>query len=59
MFTVKATYRGETRKFTFTDTYAFPSFFQLYNQVSNSRRLRKLVGGAYLVLTALPCLSPS
>ncbi|KAK0246436.1 hypothetical protein EDD85DRAFT_57368 [Armillaria nabsnona] len=33
MFTVKATYRGETRKFTFTDTYAFPSFFQLYNQL--------------------------
>ncbi|KAK0481541.1 hypothetical protein IW261DRAFT_1471201 [Armillaria novae-zelandiae] len=33
MFTVKATYRGETRKFTFTDTYAFPSFLQLYNQL--------------------------
>ncbi|KAK0208907.1 hypothetical protein DFS33DRAFT_1306348 [Desarmillaria ectypa] len=33
MFTVKATYRGETRKFTFTDTYAFPSFIQLYNQL--------------------------
>ncbi|KAK0199026.1 hypothetical protein F5146DRAFT_919527 [Armillaria mellea] len=33
MFTVKATYRGETRKFTFTDTHVFPSFLQLYNQL--------------------------
>ncbi|KAK0466362.1 uncharacterized protein EV420DRAFT_1261217 [Desarmillaria tabescens] len=33
MFTVKATYRGETRKFTFADTHAFPSFLQLYNQL--------------------------
>lgn len=32
MFTVKATYHGEIRKFTFPDN-SFPSFDQLCNQV--------------------------
>ena len=32
-FTVKATYRSETRKFSFSDS-AFPSYDQLYSQVS-------------------------
>lgn len=34
MFTVKATYRNETRKFTFPDSSQFPSFEELYDQVS-------------------------
>ncbi|KAF9270698.1 hypothetical protein L218DRAFT_983139 [Marasmius fiardii PR-910] len=33
MFTVKATYRGETRKFTFSDSTVFPSFHQIYLQL--------------------------
>ncbi|KAL0567721.1 hypothetical protein V5O48_014273 [Marasmius crinis-equi] len=33
MFTVKATYRGETRKFTFSDSSVFPSFPQIYHQL--------------------------
>ncbi|KAG7099701.1 hypothetical protein E1B28_001521 [Marasmius oreades] len=33
MFTVKATYRGETRKFTFPDSTVFPSFHQIYLQL--------------------------
>ncbi|KAH9837268.1 uncharacterized protein C8Q71DRAFT_757514 [Rhodofomes roseus] len=33
MFTVKATYRAETRKFTFPDSSHFPSFDQLYDQL--------------------------
>ncbi|KAH9929671.1 uncharacterized protein B0H18DRAFT_995683 [Fomitopsis serialis] len=33
MFTVKATYRHETRKFTFPDSSHFPSFDQLYDQL--------------------------
>ncbi|CCM03800.1 uncharacterized protein FIBRA_05948 [Fibroporia radiculosa] len=47
MFTVKATYRNETRKFTFSDT--FPSFEQLYLQlyrifpISHSFYLSKLL----------------
>ncbi|RDB28832.1 hypothetical protein Hypma_015902 [Hypsizygus marmoreus] len=32
MFSVKATYRGEIRKFSF-DTQSFPTFDQLYNQL--------------------------
>lgn len=32
MFTVKATYRGETRKFTF-ESNSFPTYQELYNQV--------------------------
>ncbi|KIY73564.1 hypothetical protein CYLTODRAFT_416943 [Cylindrobasidium torrendii FP15055 ss-10] len=34
MFNVKATYRGETRKFSFEDSTSFPSFAQLYNQLN-------------------------
>ncbi|KAJ7597410.1 hypothetical protein C8J56DRAFT_920004 [Mycena floridula] len=34
MFTVKASYRGETRRFTFDESSkGFPSFLQLYNQL--------------------------
>ncbi|KAI3622325.1 zz type zinc finger domain-containing protein [Moniliophthora roreri] len=33
MFTIKATYRNETRKFNFADTNAFPSFHELYLQL--------------------------
>ncbi|KZT72898.1 hypothetical protein DAEQUDRAFT_754913 [Daedalea quercina L-15889] len=33
MFTVKATYRNETRKFTFPDSSHFPSLDQLYDQL--------------------------
>ncbi len=37
-FTVKATYRSETRKFSFADP-VFPSYDQLYSQVSTNRTL--------------------
>ncbi|TFK77453.1 hypothetical protein BDN72DRAFT_873746 [Pluteus cervinus] len=49
MFTVKATYRGETRKFSFQDINTFPSFSQLCNQlyrvfpISHSYHLSKLL----------------
>ncbi|KAL0951646.1 hypothetical protein HGRIS_008326 [Hohenbuehelia grisea] len=33
MFTVKATYRGQTRKFSFADNRYFPTFDQLCNQL--------------------------
>ncbi|KAH9951018.1 hypothetical protein B0H21DRAFT_685870 [Amylocystis lapponica] len=33
MFTVKATYRNETRKFPFTDCDSFPSYEDLYHQL--------------------------
>ncbi|PCH34161.1 hypothetical protein WOLCODRAFT_160653 [Wolfiporia cocos MD-104 SS10] len=33
MFTVKATYRNETRKFTFPDSALFPSYEELYHQL--------------------------
>lgn len=36
MFTVKATYRQETRKIKFTDESFFPSYDQLYHQVCNN-----------------------
>ena len=34
MFTIKATYRGETRKFSFATSNSFPTFEQLCNQAS-------------------------
>jgi hypothetical protein len=37
-FSVKATYNGETRKFAFPNTFTFPSYEQLHEQVSNDRR---------------------
>ncbi|OBZ79832.1 ZZ-type zinc finger-containing protein P35G2.11c [Grifola frondosa] len=49
MFTVKATYRNETRKFIFQDPAFFPSYEQLYNQlyrvfpISHSYYLSKLL----------------
>lgn len=33
MFTIKATYRGETRKFSFATSNSFPTFEQLCNQL--------------------------
>jgi next-to-BRCA1 protein 1 len=33
MFTVKATYRNETRKFSFSGTVLFPTYEELYQQV--------------------------
>lgn len=33
MFTVKATYRNETRKFSFSETVLFPTYEELYQQV--------------------------
>lgn len=38
-FTVKATYRSETRKFSFSDP-VFPSYEQLYSQASTNGSLR-------------------
>ncbi|KAI0962257.1 hypothetical protein AcV7_001138 [Taiwanofungus camphoratus] len=49
MFTVKATYHNETRKFTFPDPAYFPSYEQLYHQlyrvfpISHSFYLSKLL----------------
>ncbi|GBE77445.1 hypothetical protein SCP_0103200 [Sparassis crispa] len=49
MFTVKATYRSETRKFSFADPAVFPSFEQLFHQlyrvfpISHSYYLSKLL----------------
>jgi len=42
MFTVKATYRGETRKLSFSPDI-FPSFEQLYSQVSDDLLTKKYV----------------
>ncbi|KAG8219590.1 hypothetical protein J3R82DRAFT_542 [Butyriboletus roseoflavus] len=33
MFTVKATYRNETRRFTFPESVLFPTYKELHNQV--------------------------
>lgn len=33
MFTVKATYRNETRRFTFPDSVLFPTYDDLHHQV--------------------------
>ncbi|KAG5649926.1 hypothetical protein H0H81_001448 [Sphagnurus paluster] len=33
MFSVKATYRGEIRRFSFAESNSFPTFDQLYNQL--------------------------
>lgn len=41
-FTVKATYRNETRKFTFPEPCRFPSYKELCEQVSLVRRLSSL-----------------
>ncbi|EIM92871.1 uncharacterized protein STEHIDRAFT_136582 [Stereum hirsutum FP-91666 SS1] len=49
MFTIKATYRSETRKFSFTESSAFPTYDQLYQQlyrifpISNSYYLSRLL----------------
>ena len=37
MFTIKATYRGQTRKASFTDLAAFPSHSDIVAQVSRYR----------------------
>lgn len=40
MFTVKATYRSETRKITFPED-VFPSYIQLCSEVRSTRRHRR------------------
>ncbi|KIJ66196.1 hypothetical protein HYDPIDRAFT_186653 [Hydnomerulius pinastri MD-312] len=49
MFTVKATYRNETRKFTFAENVLFPTYEELYHQlyrvfpISHNYYLSKLI----------------
>lgn len=49
MFTVKATYRNETRKFSFSETVLFPTYEELYQQlyrifpISHNYYLSKLI----------------
>ncbi|KAF9245874.1 hypothetical protein BU15DRAFT_40794 [Melanogaster broomeanus] len=49
MFTVKATYRNETRKFTFSESVLFPTYEELYHQlyrvfpISHNYYLSKLI----------------
>ena len=47
MFTIKATYRSETRKFTFSDS-SFPTYSQIHEQVFPSLFLHSLSNPPFL-----------